>query len=141
MTVALNHRVEGPAEAPVLVLLNSLGTDLGMWDPQAAALREELRLVRLDTRGHGASPLADAPWTLADLGGDVLALLDSLGIRKASFAGVSLGGATGYAINPAREGENLLHDLRAAFRALLDRLNDFLLERGGEIVAQERRRH
>jgi 3-oxoadipate enol-lactonase len=94
LTVALNHRVEGPAEAPVLVLLNSLGTDLRMWDPQAAALREELRLVRLDTRGHGASPMADPPWTLADLGGDVLALLDSLGIAKASFAGVSLGGAT-----------------------------------------------
>ncbi|OJU83805.1 MAG: 3-oxoadipate enol-lactonase [Solirubrobacterales bacterium 70-9] len=94
MTVALNHRVEGPAEAPVLVLLNSLGTDLRMWEPQAAALRDELRLVRLDTRGHGASPVPDAPWTLADLGGDVLALLDSLGIAKASFAGVSLGGST-----------------------------------------------
>jgi 3-oxoadipate enol-lactonase len=93
VTVALNHRVEGPAEAPVLVLLNSLGTDLGMWEPQAAALRDELRLVRLDTRGHGGSPLPDPPWTLADLGGDVLALLDSLGIEKASFAGVSLGGA------------------------------------------------
>jgi 3-oxoadipate enol-lactonase len=94
LTVALNHRVEGPAEGPVLVLLNSLGTDLRMWDPQAAALRDELRLVRLDTRGHGGSPMADPPWTLADLGGDVLALLDSLGIAKASFAGVSLGGAT-----------------------------------------------
>jgi len=94
VTAALNHRVEGPAEAPVLVLLNSLGTDLRMWEPQAAALRGELRLVRLDTRGHGASPVPDGPWTLADLGGDVLALLDSLGIAKASFAGVSLGGAT-----------------------------------------------
>lgn len=94
MTVALNHRVEGPAEAPVLVLLNSLGTDLRMWEPQAAALRDEYRLVRLDTRGHGGSPVPDGPWTLADLGGDVLALLDSLGIEKASFAGVSLGGAT-----------------------------------------------
>jgi 3-oxoadipate enol-lactonase len=94
VTVTLNHLVEGPAEAPVLVLLNSLGTDLGMWEPQAAALRGELRLVRVDTRGHGGSPVPDAPWTLADLGGDVLALLDSLGIEKASFAGVSLGGAT-----------------------------------------------
>jgi 3-oxoadipate enol-lactonase len=94
LTVALNHRVEGPAEAPVLVLLNSLGTDLGMWEPQAAALRDEYRLVRLDTRGHGGSPVPDGPWTLADLGGDVLALLDSLGIAKASFAGVSLGGST-----------------------------------------------
>jgi 3-oxoadipate enol-lactonase len=94
LTVALNHRVEGPPEAPVLVLLNSLGTDLRMWEPQAAALRDELRLVRVDTRGHGGSPLPDPPWTLADLGGDVLALLDSLEIERASFAGVSLGGAT-----------------------------------------------
>jgi 3-oxoadipate enol-lactonase len=94
LTVALEHRVEGPAEAPVLVLLNSLGTDLRMWEPQAAALRDEYRLVRLDTRGHGGSPVPDGPWTLADLGGDVLALLDSLGIAKASFAGVSLGGST-----------------------------------------------
>jgi 3-oxoadipate enol-lactonase/4-carboxymuconolactone decarboxylase len=94
MNVALNHVVEGPADAPVLVLLNSLGTDLRMWDPQAEALRGEFRLVRCDARGHGGSPVPDAPWTLADLGGDVLALLDSLGIAKASFAGVSLGGAT-----------------------------------------------
>jgi 3-oxoadipate enol-lactonase len=94
LTVALAHRVEGPAEAPALVLLNSLGTDMGMWEPQAAALRDELRLVRLDTRGHGGSPVPEAPWTLADLGGDVLALLDSLGIARASFAGVSLGGST-----------------------------------------------
>lgn len=94
MTVALNHRVEGPAEAPVLVLLNSLGADMGMWEPQAAALRDEFRILRLDTRGHGGSPVPEGPWDLADLGGDVLALLDSAGIERASFAGVSLGGST-----------------------------------------------
>ncbi|MFT3864232.1 MAG: 3-oxoadipate enol-lactonase [Solirubrobacterales bacterium] len=94
MTVALNHLVEGPADAPALVLLNSLGTDLRMWDAQAEALREELRIVRCDARGHGGSPTAPAPWTLADLGGDVVALLDRLGIERASVAGVSLGGAT-----------------------------------------------
>lgn len=94
MSVVLNHRVEGPAEAPVLVLLNSLGTDMRMWDPQATALRGEVRLVRCDTRGHGSSPLVVAPWTLADLAGDVLGLLDSLGFERASFVGVSLGAAT-----------------------------------------------
>ncbi|MBS1678510.1 MAG: 3-oxoadipate enol-lactonase [Actinobacteria bacterium] len=93
MTVTLAHRVEGPADAPVLVLLSSLGTDMGMWAPQAEALRDEFRLVRCDTRGHGGSAMAPPPWTLADLGGDVLALLDSLGIARASFAGVSLGGS------------------------------------------------
>lgn len=94
MTVSLNHVVEGPADAPALVLLNSLGTDLRMWDAQAAALAGELRIVRCDARGHGGSPMAPAPWTLADLGGDVLGLLDRLEIERASIAGVSLGGAT-----------------------------------------------
>jgi 3-oxoadipate enol-lactonase len=94
LSVALHHQVEGPEGAPVLVLLNSLGTDLRMWDAQAAALRGELRIIRCDTRGHGASPMAVPPWSLADLAEDVLALLDSLGIERASFAGVSLGGAT-----------------------------------------------
>lgn len=94
VTVSLNHVVEGPADAPTLVLLNSLGTDLRMWDAQAAALRDEFRIVRCDTRGHGGSPMADEPWTLDDLGGDVVALLDSLAIERAAIAGVSLGGAT-----------------------------------------------
>lgn len=94
MTVALHHLVEGPDDAPVLVLLNSLGTDLRMWDAQAAALRDEFRVIRCDTRGHGRSPLAEPPWTLADLGEDVLALIDSLGARRVSLAGVSMGGAT-----------------------------------------------
>jgi 3-oxoadipate enol-lactonase len=94
MTVPLNYVVEGPPDAPVLVLLNSLGTDLRMWDAQAEALSGELRIVRCDARGHGGSPLPEGPWTIADLGGDVIALLDSLEIERASFAGVSLGGAT-----------------------------------------------
>jgi 3-oxoadipate enol-lactonase len=94
MTVPLHHQVEGPADAPPLVFLNSLGTDLRMWDAQAAALRDELRIVRCDARGHGDSPSAAAPWTLADLGADVLRLLDLLAIERAGLVGVSLGGAT-----------------------------------------------
>lgn len=94
MTVALHHQVEGPAAAPPLLLLNSLGTDLRMWDAQAAALRDEFRVIRCDARGHGDSPYAAAPWTLADLGADVLRLLDLLAVERASVAGVSLGGAT-----------------------------------------------
>jgi 3-oxoadipate enol-lactonase len=94
MTVPLHHQVEGPAGAPALVLLNSLGTDLRMWDAQAAALRDEFRIVRCDSRGHGDSPYAAAPWALADLGEDVLGLLDLLAIERAGVAGVSLGGAT-----------------------------------------------
>ena len=94
VTVSLNHVVEGPVDAPALLLLNSLGTDLRMWDAQAAALRDEFRLVRCDARGHGGSPAVDEPWTLDDLGGDVVALLDALGIESVAVAGVSLGGST-----------------------------------------------
>jgi 3-oxoadipate enol-lactonase len=94
VNVPLHHQVEGPADAPALLLLNSLGTDLRMWDAQAAALRDEFRIVRCDARGHGDSPYTAAPWTLADLGADVLRLLDLLGIEEAHVAGVSLGGAT-----------------------------------------------
>jgi 3-oxoadipate enol-lactonase len=91
----LNHRLEGPEGAPVLVLSNSLGTALGMWDDQAPALRERFRILRYDTRGHGASPAPPGPYTMDDLGRDVLSLLDALGLECASFCGLSIGGMIG----------------------------------------------
>jgi 3-oxoadipate enol-lactonase len=93
--VDVNYVLEGPEEAPVLVLSNSLGTTLGMWDDQAPALRERFRLLRYDHRGHGGSPVPPGPYTIDDLGGDVLALLDGLGIERASFCGLSIGGMIG----------------------------------------------
>ncbi len=98
-------RIDGKAEAPPLVLLHSLGAGIAMWDPQVAGLGDRLRLVRYDARGHGGSPVPDGPYSLADLGGDLIALLDRLGLERASLCGVSLGGATALwaAINaPAR---------------------------------------
>jgi len=89
----LHSIVEGPPGAPAIVFLGSLGSDLAMWEPQAEALRGEFRVVRLDTRGHGASPAPPGPYSVAGLGGDVLATLDSLGIERASLCGVSLGGS------------------------------------------------
>ena len=91
------YSLQGPADAPVLVLSNSLGTTMSMWDAQAEALAREFRVLRYDTRGHGASGLADvaAGYTLEQLGGDVLRLLDGLGIERASFCGISMGGLTG----------------------------------------------
>ena len=91
----LNYHLEGPEDAPVLVLSNSLGTTLGMWDDQAPALRERFRLLRYDIRGHGASSAPPGPYGIADLGRDVLSLLDGLGIERASFCGLSVGGMTG----------------------------------------------
>ncbi len=91
----LNYLIEGPEAAPVLVLSNSLGTSLGMWGTQAPVLRGRFRLLRYDTRGHGGSPAPPGPYAIEDLGRDVISLLDRLGIERASFCGLSVGGMTG----------------------------------------------
>ena len=94
-TAELHHLLEGPVDAPVLVLSNSLGTTLAMWDEQAPALSERFRLLRYDHRGHGGSPVPAGPYTIEDLGRDVIALLDRLGVERFSFCGLSLGGMVG----------------------------------------------
>ncbi len=88
----VSYRVDGPAAAPVLVLANSLGTTWAMWDPQLPALTARFRVVRYDQRGHGATPAPPGPYTIADLGTDVVELLDALGEERASICGLSLGG-------------------------------------------------
>jgi 3-oxoadipate enol-lactonase len=93
--VELNHVLEGPEDAPVLVLSNSLGTTLSMWDDQASVLRKHFRLLRYDQRGHGDSPVPFGPYKIEDLGLDLLALLDRLEIEHASFCGLSIGGLVG----------------------------------------------
>src|SRR6185369_3871214 len=93
--VALRYRFDGPADAPVLVLSNSLGTDLTMWYPQIPSFARTFRVLRYDTRGHGQSGVGRERCTIERLGGDVLALLDALGIERAHFCGLSMGGATG----------------------------------------------
>ena len=92
--VRLRYRDEGPREAPAIVFSNSLGTDLRMWEPQARALAGRFRVVRYDTRGHGRSGAPPGPYTLDQLGGDLLALLDTPGIARAHVCGLSLGGMT-----------------------------------------------
>jgi 3-oxoadipate enol-lactonase len=89
-----HHVVTGPADAPPLVLSNSLGTTLAMWDPQADTLAEHFRLIRYDTRGHGGSDIPPGPYSIEDAGQDVIDLLDHLGVERAHVAGVSLGGMT-----------------------------------------------
>ena len=91
----LHYQLDGPQGAPVLVLSNSLGTDLHMWDAQVPAFAEHFRVLRLDTRGHGRSQVTPGPSSIAQLGGDVLALLDALEIRQAHFCGLSMGGLIG----------------------------------------------
>src|SRR4051794_3728752 len=94
MAVELHHRWDGPEGAPVVVLSNSLGTTSELWDRQLGALTERFRVVRYDTRGHGGSPVPPRPYAIDDLGADLLALLDRLGVARASVCGVSLGGMT-----------------------------------------------
>jgi len=91
----LNYRFDGPADGPVLVLSNSLGTNLSMWDPQIPALAAQFRLLRYDTRGHGQSSVTAGPYTITQLGRDVVGLLDGLGIERAHFCGLSMGGVIG----------------------------------------------
>jgi 3-oxoadipate enol-lactonase len=109
MSIELHHRFDGPEGSPVLVLSNSLGTSLEMWDGLVPALAGRFRVLRYDQRGHGHSPAPPGPYSIADLGGDVLALLDRLGLERVSFCGVSLGGMTGMwlAINAPERIERL----------------------------------
>lgn len=118
--VRLAASLEGPAGAPVLVLGNSLGTTRAVWDPQVPVLREYFRLLRYEHRGHGdgdggggeagsgttgsggasggdpgRSPSPAGPYTVGQLGGDVLALLDAYGIDRVLYCGISLGGMVG----------------------------------------------
>ena len=90
--VELHYVVDGPEDGPPLVLGPSLGTSTGVWDANVAALAERYRVIRYDHRGQGASPEPHGPYEIQDLGRDVIALLDRLGIERASVGGVSLGG-------------------------------------------------
>jgi 3-oxoadipate enol-lactonase len=90
----------------VLLLGGSLGTNLGMWEPQVRELSRRFRVVAFDHRGHGRSPSPPAPYAISDLGMDVLALMDRLGIERASYAGISIGGMAGIWLG-ANAGERL----------------------------------
>lgn len=91
----MHATLSGGTGRPVLLLSHSLGAHLGMWKPQVKYLGKRFRLLRYDHPGHGRSEPRPSPATIADLGGDVLALLDELGFDSVSFCGLSLGGMVG----------------------------------------------
>jgi 3-oxoadipate enol-lactonase len=93
--VALHHETAGPEDGHVVLMGGALGTTLALWDAQAGPLAAGLRVVRFDHRGHGGSPVPPGPYSIDALGGDVLALLDSLELERASYCGISLGGMVG----------------------------------------------
>ena len=92
---ALHVEVEGREGAPALMLSNSLGTNLHMWDDQAGELAKHFRLVRYDRRGHGRSAVPPGPYSMERFGRDVLAILDALKIEKTNWCGLSMGGMVG----------------------------------------------
>ena len=96
--VSLNYTLSGPEGAPILMFSNSLGTNYHMWDQQAALFSKNWRVLRYDTRGHGASEVTPGPYTIDQLAGDVINLLDYLKIERVHFCGLSMGGFIGQAL-------------------------------------------
>ncbi len=91
----INYQTFGDAKNPALVFSNSLGTKFSMWQPQIEFFQQDYFVICYDTRGHGASSAPQGPYTLQQLGQDVVNLLDHLNIQKATFCGISMGGLTG----------------------------------------------
>src|SRR5438874_9084483 len=92
---SLAYAIDGPEDAPLLVLSSSLGTTRGMWEPQMPLLASRGRVMRVDHPGHGESPIWDGPVSVAEIGQATLDLLGSLGHDQFSLCGLSLGGAIG----------------------------------------------
>jgi len=89
------YRLDGPPDAPLVLLAHGLLTSHAIWGAFAAALRGRWRLLRYDLRGHGATTATPAPYAIATLAHDAVRLLDALGIERAHFIGTSLGGMLG----------------------------------------------
>jgi len=92
--IAINYQTDGPDGAPWLIFSNSLATNLTMWDDQARELKHAYRVLRYDQRGHGGTEATAGRYSFELLMADVIALMDALAIKKAHFAGLSMGGAT-----------------------------------------------
>ncbi len=93
--VNFNVEVEGPFKAPFLMLSNSLGTHYHMWDQQMTDFTKQFRVIRYDSRGHGRSHADEGPYSIASLGRDALAIMDALGVTRAHWVGLSMGGMVG----------------------------------------------
>jgi 3-oxoadipate enol-lactonase len=92
--IDINYQIDGPEGAPWIVFSNSLATSTAMWDDQAAALKDKFRVLRYDQRGHGGTEVTAGRYAFDTLLADALGLMDALGIKKAHFGGLSMGGAT-----------------------------------------------
>src|SRR5881296_3876104 len=91
----IHYALEGQSGRPTLVFSNSLGTNYSMWDLQVHEFRKKFRSLRYDTRGHGQSSSTPGPYSIEQLGKDVIALLDALDLDRVHFCGLSMGGMIG----------------------------------------------
>jgi 3-oxoadipate enol-lactonase len=94
-SLRMHYQWDGPAGAPTLVLSNSLGTNLALWEPQAPAFAKTFRVLRYDSRGHGQTSATSGEYSVELLARDVLDLLDALELQHVHFCGLSVGGMTG----------------------------------------------
>ncbi len=107
----LNVSVEGRQSGPTLMLSNSLGSTMQMWEPQMKALTQVFRVIRYDRRGHGKSGVPPGPYSMERFGRDVLAILDDLNIDHVHWCGLSMGGMVGQWLGanaPERMGKIIL---------------------------------
>jgi 3-oxoadipate enol-lactonase len=113
----IHYEMDGLADGPVLLLSNSLGTDLRMWSAQMPSLTARYRVLRYDSRGHGHSEAPAGPYTIDMLGRDAVAVLDAAGVDRARFCGLSKGGMVGQwlGVNAADRVERLVLANTAAF--------------------------
>lgn len=114
--VSINTRIDGPDGAPRVVMSNSLGADLTLWDGQIDLLTRKYRVLRYDQRGHGQSDAPKGPCSFDLLVADVIGLMDHHGIEKADFIGLSRGAMTGMGLalaHPGRFGRMVLADARS----------------------------
>lgn len=140
--VTLNTRLDGPEGAPWMILSHSLGATLSMWDPQIDVLTTRYRVLRYDTRGHGQSAVPPGPYSLDDLVGDVVALMDRMKIEQASWMGLSMGAMTGMGL-ALRHGDRfqrmVLADGRAdapeGFCTMWDQRTALIRDGGTEAIA------
>ena len=134
----LNVSVEGRDGGPTLMLSNSLGCTLQMWEPQMKALTQLFRVIRYDRRGHGKSGVPPGPWSMERFGRDVLAILDDLNIEKVHWCGLSMGGMVGQWLGanaPERFGKIILSNTACYYPDPTNWLNRIKAVQEGGIAA------
>src|SRR6056297_1211085 len=141
--VTLNIQIDGPKGAPWVLLSNSLGADLAMWDGQMDLLTRKYRVLRYDQRGHGLSDAPDGPYSFDTLEADALAIMDHHEVDKADWIGLSMGGMTGMGLaihNPERFGRMVVADARSvatdAYKQMWDQRVEAIQAGGVEAVVE-----